>query len=111
MKNQLNTTDLVGVRNDLILNELGFEIRELDSYEKSMISGKGVLVVSIQNGSIIHKSRMEPGYIIKSINGKPIDSAKDMADFFENNRGKPILLEGLYLNYPGEFPYTFIIPF
>ena len=35
LRNQLNSNDLVAVRKDKSLVELGFELRDLDSYEKN----------------------------------------------------------------------------
>ena len=110
LRNQLNTTDLIGVVSSGTFNELGFEVRELDSYEKAIYSPTGVKVISIQNGSIVANTRMEPDYIITKINNKKITSIRQVKKMLEESKGKSIILEGFYPKYPGEYPYTFVVP-
>lgn len=110
LRNQLNTTDLIGVVSSGTFNELGFEVRELDSYEKAIYSPTGVKVISIQNGSIVAHTRMEPDYIITKINNKKITSIRQVKKMLEESKGKSIILEGFYPKYPGEYPYTFVVP-
>ncbi|HMP30157.1 MAG TPA: trypsin-like peptidase domain-containing protein, partial [Saprospiraceae bacterium] len=47
LRNQLNSTDLIAVRRDPILQNLGVELRNLDSYEKSKLNTHGIMVVSV----------------------------------------------------------------
>ncbi|MBK9737823.1 MAG: trypsin-like peptidase domain-containing protein [Saprospiraceae bacterium] len=109
LKNQINSTDLVAVSDHALLKDLGFELRDLDKLEKTVFSRSGVMVVSVKNGSIIGNTRMEPGYIITKINNNEITSLANLIKTLEFNRGKTIILDGLYKKYPGEYPYTFVM--
>lgn len=106
LRNQLNSTDYIAVRKDKILTDIGFELRDLDSKEKERLNIKGVMVVSIINDSKIDNTNMDPSYIITHINKKPIDNVSEFVDILKDLNGK-IKLEGLYENYPGEYPYEF----
>jgi len=106
LRNQLNTTDYIAVRKDKIFTELGFELRDLDSKEKKTNATEGVMVVSIYKGSKIESVNMDPGYIITSINDQPVTSIKQFKKLLENENGL-IYLNGIYENYPREWPYKF----
>ena len=107
LRNQLNTTDFVAVRKDKILSDLGFELRSLDTKESKRLNTQGIYVVSIYGNSVIKETNMEPGYIITSINDKPIKDIDMLVDYLEQNKGT-IYLEGFYEKYPGEYPYSFL---
>lgn len=106
LRNQLNTTDLIGVRKDEILTELGFELRDLSGTEKDRLNTKGAMVVSILKNSKIDKTNMDPGYIITDINGNEIRNVSQLIDMIKANDGL-IKLNGFYENYPDEWPYEF----
>ncbi|MBP7642310.1 MAG: trypsin-like peptidase domain-containing protein [Saprospiraceae bacterium] len=108
LKNQLNSTDLVAVRRDPILRKLGLEIRDLDSFEKTKYKVDGIMVISIEKGSIVGNTNIEPGFIITKVNEINIKSSKELINYFEQNKGK-VVIEGFYENYPGVYPYTFEI--
>ena len=107
LRNQLNTTEFIAVRKDKILQDLGFEVRDLDSSEKDRL-GKGVYVVSIKSNSKIDLTNMDPGYIIAKANDKTIENVDELVKFLKDHKGE-IVLEGYYENYPGEYPYTFYL--
>jgi Do/DeqQ family serine protease len=111
LRNQLNSTDLIQSRTTEILQKIGIELREADKYEKAVIAPEGVIVVSIQNGTIIDKTKMEPGFIIVKVNDRKVSSVAMLIDYFESHKGKTIILEGYYPKIPGEFPYTFVVPY
>jgi Do/DeqQ family serine protease len=107
LRNQRNTTDLIAVRRDPILQNLGIELRDLDSYEKNKLGTKGIRVVSVMRNSTIGKTNLEPGFIITKINENKVTTVNDITDFLLKNKGN-ILFEGFYENYPGEYPYKFV---
>lgn len=111
LRNQLNSTDLIQSRTTEILQKIGIELREADKYEKAVIAPEGIIVVSIQNGTIIDKTKMEPGFIIVKVNDRKVSSVAMLIDYFESHKGKTIILEGYYPKIPGEFPYTFVVPY
>lgn len=106
LRNQLNTTDYVAVRKDQILTDVGFELRELDSFEKANIKSNGVKVVSVYSGSKVSRAKLEAGFIITKINNQKVSNVNDIVSFLEGRKGT-VVIEGFYENYPGEFPYTF----
>jgi len=108
LRNQLNTTDFIAVRKDKILTDLGFELRDLDSMERSKTGKNGLYVVSVYKGSTIGNSNIEPGYIITNYNGQDISNTSDFVSWLSSHTGT-VVLQGFYENYPGEFPYTFTI--
>lgn len=48
LRNQINSTDLVGIRDDVIFKNIGIELRDLDTYEKAVLVPNGVMVVSVK---------------------------------------------------------------
>lgn len=110
LRNQLNSTDLIQANASELLKKIGLELREADKYEKAVIAPEGIIVVSIQNGTLIDKTKMEPGFIISRVNDRKVTSVSMLVNYFEINKGKTIILEGYYPKIPGEFPYTFVVP-
>lgn len=108
LRNQINSTDYVAIRKDKILTDLGFELRDLDNSEKKRLDSEGVYVVSVTRGSKIERTNMDPGYVITKINEKPVTSVQTLIKELEAHEGM-VVLEGFYENYPGEFPYAFIV--
>jgi serine protease Do len=110
LKNRINSNDLIDAPEDPLLANLGIELRELDKIERSKISFDGVVIVSVRRGSPIGNARMEPGYIVSSVNDIPVKSAPELIQLLKKFSGKSVVLHGVYLNYPGQYPYTFVIP-
>lgn len=106
LRNYLNTTDYITVRNDKILRDLGLEVRDLNSIEKTRIESDGVMVISVSKGSPIAKTKMQPRYIIEYFNDIKISNATEFVELLKKAKG-PIELKGFYERYPGVFPYTF----
>ena len=107
LKNQSNTTSLIGARDDDLLVKLGFELRELNEKEKKKLkTSSGVYVVTILRGSSIEKTQMDPGYIITKVNDKRVSSIDEILVELKNTKGT-VMLEGFYENFPGEYYYAF----
>jgi serine protease Do len=104
LRNQLNSTDLVAVRKDKVLTDLGFELRDQDSYEKSKNKTEGVVVISVYRKTKIDLAKIEPGFIITKVNGKKISNVNEFL-LLLGTHPKQLQLVGFYENYPGEFPY------
>jgi Do/DeqQ family serine protease len=107
LKNQINSTELLLVRKDGILKELGIEIRDLSEAELENSSSIGVKVVSIAKGSIIDRTNMIPDYIITHVNGKKVSNSDDLITRLKEAKGK-VDISGFYEKYQGDFPYSFI---
>lgn len=88
-----------------ILSELGLNIRELSSTEKSRLPGEGIIVQSIAPGSPIARANMEENFIITKINGVPISSVEDFNEELKL-AVSGVYLQGYYEDYPGNFAYS-----
>ncbi len=107
LKNMNGTTALVSSALDnALLEEIGFEIRNLTEEEIKRLGTKGAKVVSIYRGSKIERTNMDPDFIITRINQKSIRTAEDVANILTEAKGK-IMLEGIYEGYPDVWYYEF----
>ena len=108
-KGKLNKTNIL-LKNPLVANlaEIGFELRELTTEEKRELGKKGVIVVSIDTGSIIDKTNMDPGFIITKVNGSPVESIQQVLKLIKSAKDK-VVLEGFYRKFQGEYYYTFAV--
>ncbi|MCB9301282.1 MAG: trypsin-like peptidase domain-containing protein [Lewinellaceae bacterium] len=106
LKNKANGTSLVTQKNEDILIELGFELRNLTREEKRRLDVDGIKVVSIYRGSRIERTNMDPGFIITKMDNRPVKSVEAFLDGLKNATGK-VMLEGVYESYPGEYYYAF----
>jgi len=106
LRNQLNTTDLIGVRKDQVLSDLGFELRDLSTKEKDRLNIKGAMVVSIMKDNKIDKTNMDPGFIITNMNDNAIVNVSELIEMIEKKDGL-VVLKGFYENYPREYSYEF----
>jgi serine protease Do len=90
-----------------LLSDLGIELKVLSDAELKKNKIKtGIMVMSIKPGSVIHKTNMEKGFIILSVNRKPI---KTLDDFFNAvlEAEDEVVLEGFYESYSGDYTYMF----
>ena len=106
LRNIINTTDLIANRNDEILKDLGFILRELTPKEKNTLDINGVMVVSVIHGSKMNNINIEPGYIIQVLNDEIIQNVDDFIYKIKAVKSN-VKLKGIYKNYPGEFSYVF----
>ncbi len=108
-----NNSTVFQVNNDAdnLLTRLGFEVRNLTHEETRALGTNGVYVVSVDLGSTIERTEMDPGYIITKVNDQPVASVEELLDelYRLQVEGKKVLLEGFYEDYPGEYYYTFYI--
>jgi Do/DeqQ family serine protease len=106
LKNKSNSTALVTAKNEDILLDLGFELRELTREERRRLEVDGVKVISIYRGSRVERTNMDPGFVITKIDNRPIGEVEDLVGYLERSSGK-IMLEGIYEGYSGEYYYAF----
>ena len=106
LKNKSNGTTLTTAKNESILRDLGFELRNLTKDEVRKLHSSGVKVVSIYRGSKIERTNMDPGFIITKVDNKKVATVESVVEELQNAHGK-IMLEGIYENYPGEYYYAF----
>jgi serine protease Do len=86
-------------------NRLGADLATLerDKARQYGISG-GVVVNKITEGGAIGRTRMQPGFVITSVNGQEVDSLEDLSKILGNING-PVRLEGIYPGYDGTYTY------
>jgi Do/DeqQ family serine protease len=89
------------------LSKLGIEIRDLTEEEKAKLNIEGGAVIEDIGGGVIrNNTQMSPGFVITSINQETITSAKEFQNKLANTQGG-ILVEGRYLERPGQYYYGF----
>ncbi len=86
--------------------KLGADLETLDKKKALQyeIEG-GVLVKKIKTGGPFSKTRMEPNFIITSVNGIDITSIEELSQAIGSLRGESIQLEGMYPGYEGIYRY------
>lgn len=107
LKNRALVADLLeDYQEEDILQQVGFELAALSSYEKDKLNVEhGVKVISIYKGSEIESRNMDIGFIILNVNGAEVETVEEVIMEMEKNRGE-ILLKGIYEDYDDEYIYT-----
>jgi S1-C subfamily serine protease len=106
LKNKSNSTEIITASTSSLLEELGFDVRELTRDEEKRLEVKGVKVIRIYRGSRIERTNMDPGFIITKMDNNEITNLEDLTRLLEKAEGK-VMFEGVYENYPGEYYYAF----
>jgi S1-C subfamily serine protease len=90
---------------EAILGDLGMNVRDLSSIEKTKLPKAGVMVTSIEKGSAIARVNMEENFVITRVNGVTISNVEDFKTELKN-AGSGLYLQGYYEQYPGNFSYS-----
>ncbi|MEM6318536.1 MAG: trypsin-like peptidase domain-containing protein [Bacteroidota bacterium] len=106
LKNRGNTTELVNARKGKVLEDLGFELRNLTKAEQKRLETTGVYVKSIYRNSLIEETNMELGFIITSVNDRPVETVDEVVESLSDKDGL-VMLGGVYEEYDGEYFYEF----
>jgi Do/DeqQ family serine protease len=93
---------------DLILSQIGMEVRDMKDYEESRLPRDGVIVSAIKDDSQIDGVNMEVNFIITRINGISVSSVEAFKNEL-SNIGSDIYLQGYYEDYPGDFAYSLAV--
>lgn len=108
LKNKINSIHPLSAREETLLHDIGFELRNLTRAERRRIGTKGAKVMSVFRGSLAGNSNMEPGFIITSINDKEVEGVEELLRQLQRIEGK-VVLGGVYENYSGEYFYAFVL--
>lgn len=110
LKNKLNSTEVIteNIEDTQLLEELGFELREMKREERDRLNVNGVIVKSVYRGGKIERTNMDPGFIITKVNEVNVKDIESVIYQIKNAEDK-VMLEGIYENYPGEYYYAFAI--
>ncbi len=106
LKNKSNSTEIVTATSSSLLEDLGFDIRELTREEEKRLGVKGVKVIRIYRGSRIERTNMDPGFIITKMDNEEVSSLEELTSLLKKAEGK-VMFEGVYENYRGEYYYAF----
>ena len=90
----------------MILEDLGMVVRELNDDELSRLSKDGVVVESIVQNSKIARTNMKDDYIITTVNGVDVTTKTELLRELAKAEDL-VVVEGFYEDYPGEYPYAF----
>ena len=89
----------------IIGDRLGVELENLDSKKAAEhdIEG-GVVVKKIKQGGPLSNTRMDPGFIITSVNGQMSKTSRNWAKYWQAGYDQ-LQLEGIYPGYSGVYTY------
>lgn len=96
LKSRTGKTEVAAVEARHINKALGVELEELskDLAEDLSLDG-GVKVSKLYPGKLRSNTQMKEGFIITKVDGKRIQSIKDLTKYLENKKGG-VMLEGIY---------------
>ncbi len=109
LKNKMNTTELVSKSDDGMLDILGATLKnvETESARRFRIRG-GLEVIKLRDGVLKENTNIREGFIILSINEKPVASVEDAAQILsEIGEGEGVMIEGFYPSNPSRI-YTYV---
>ena len=90
-------------------DKLGAELQTINKADAQKYDiGGGVLVKKIKAGGPFSKTKMEPNFIITSVNGYEINSVDELAQAIRQMRGESIQMEGIYPGYTGIYRYPLV---
>ncbi len=103
LKSTASKVDISSAR--VIGDRLGVELENLDSKKAAEydIEG-GVVVKKIKQGGPLSNTRMDPGFIITSVNGTDIKNIEELAQLLGGGYDQ-LQLEGIYPGYNGVYTY------
>jgi serine protease Do len=96
LKNKNGTTEIVQKEKTSITTLLGANFESLTSDEKLKWKTEGIKIIKL-NGGVLRNAGIREGFIITSIDKKPIKATDDLVNALQNKRGG-VLIEGLYPN-------------
>lgn len=103
------TRDLANAKApDTILDEIGMQVRDLNSFEESRLPKDGVIVYTISENSQIDEINMEENFVITRVNGIPVASVEDFKSELQKS-GSSLYLQGYYEEFPGDFAYSLVM--
>ncbi|HZG01610.1 MAG TPA: trypsin-like peptidase domain-containing protein, partial [Chitinophagales bacterium] len=111
LKNIENTTEYLkknAAAAALELQTLGAQFKDLTDKEKRDTGLKGGVKVSelSNEGLLSRMTDIREGFIITGVDGKPVNSVRDLKAMLENRKGS-VLIEGRYADRSGQFYYGF----
>jgi serine protease Do len=87
-------------------NRIGADLVTLDKTKARQYGiGGGVVVQKITDGGPISNTRMQPGFVITSINGQDVKSVEELGQAIATLSDTRVRIEGIYPGYDGSYTY------
>jgi serine protease Do len=96
LKNKNGNTDVVQRETTSITSILGANFETLSSDEKARLKTDGIKISKLYGG-ILRNAGIREGFVITSIDKKPIKETQDLVNALQNKKGG-VLIEGIYPN-------------
>jgi serine protease Do len=105
-KQEAGTAMIKNINADLFKN-LGITVEEINKKDQKKYDLKaGLKITKIDNGKIKQYTDIREGFVITSVNNRPVTTIKSFIDAVES-KGRGIMLEGKYANNPTYYYYAF----
>ncbi|MBL7848032.1 MAG: Do family serine endopeptidase [Cyclobacteriaceae bacterium] len=90
------------------VSALGMELEALDpKVLKRLEISSGVRVKALGNGKVARYTEMREGYIITSIDNKPVNSPKEVNEIIRSKKpGELLIFSGIYEDFTREYSYV-----
>lgn len=90
-----------------LLKELGVELAEINKQDQKNYNIKnGLKVTKLYDGKLKRNTDIREGFVITSVNGRPVNTVKSFVEAVESQQGG-IMLEGKYAGDPTFYYYAF----
>ena len=87
-----------------IIDELGFEVRDLTTEERLKFKQRGVRVTKVDPGSKVDQSNMVETYIITHVNNQSVQSVEDLRRLLSSGDSE-LDIDGFYEDVSAEYAY------
>ncbi|MCS6917925.1 MAG: Do family serine endopeptidase [Chitinophagales bacterium] len=112
LKNNEGNTEVVKKVETASIESLGAEFANLTSRERKDLGVEGgVKVVSLKDGKLSRNTKIREGFIITSVDNKPVRNVEELKAILSQKKQKEIVtIAGRYPDYPNQYlAYSFIL--
>ncbi len=106
LKDVNNSTQIARAQGNELEGELGFALRNLSREEQRKLRLQGAMVNSVQRGSPVYQTNMQPGFIVTSVNGKRVSSVSEAVEAMQSAFNN-LALDGYYEGESDLYSYRF----
>ncbi|HEY4617996.1 MAG TPA: PDZ domain-containing protein, partial [Flavobacterium sp.] len=90
-----------------LLRELGVELAEITRQDQKIYNiSNGLKIIKLYDGKLKRNTDIREGFVITSVNGRPINTVKSFVEAVESQQGG-IMLQGKYAGDPTFYYYAF----
>ena len=106
LKDGKNSTQVARRRGDELRQDIGLELRDLTRDEQRKFGFFGAMVTSIDRGSVVFQTNMQPGFVITKVNGSRVSTLAEAVDAVLNAYNS-VILDGYYEGEKDLYSYRF----